>query len=283
MVYRFIENTNSRKVGAMAVSYSPRQTCPDTCPLKNGKCYGENFPIKLHWDNYSNDLNDNYDRFIDEIKLYRKYNGNKIWRHNIVGDLVADKDFKINAKKLYQLIDANKKGDVICYTHHHTIKDKNGKNKLSLYNLNRIKEANELGFTINLSADTIDQAKQLYNKTKLPTAVSLPVTKNKTVLMYCNSILTLHTARFLSERGVKLGAIFDSDPTKTGYIEKFTRTAVLHPKNFLEDSESPENYIVIVVHSLPRIYAEIRKYLIELGFLKKSISMIDLSLEGILK
>ena len=179
MVYRFIENTNSRKVGAMAVSYSPRQTCPDTCPLKNGKCYGENFPISLHWNNYSKDLTDNYDKFIDEIKLYRKYNGNKIWRHNIVGDLVADKDFKINAKKLYQLIDANNKGAVICYTHHHTIKDKNGKNKVSRYNLNRIKEANELGFTINLSADTIDQAKQLYNKTKLPTAVSLPVTKNK--------------------------------------------------------------------------------------------------------
>ena len=72
MVYRFIENTNSRKVGAMAVSYSPRQTCPDTCPLKNGKCYGENFPISLHWDNYSKDLTDNYDKFIDEIKLYRK-------------------------------------------------------------------------------------------------------------------------------------------------------------------------------------------------------------------
>ena len=167
MVYRFIENTNSRKVGAMAVSYSPRKTCPDTCPLKNDKCYGENFPIKLHWDNYSNDLNDNYNKFIDEIKLYRKYTPTKIWRHNIVGDLVTDKDFKINAKKLYQLIDAN------------NIKGKNGKNKLSRYNLNRIKEANELGFTINLSADTIDQAKQLYNKTKLPTAVSLPITKNK--------------------------------------------------------------------------------------------------------
>jgi hypothetical protein len=179
MTYKFIENTNSRKVGAMATSYSPRQTCPDTCPLKNGKCYGENFPIKLHWDRYSNDKNDNYNKFIDEIKLYRKYTPTKLWRHNIVGDLVVDKDFKIHAKKLNQLINANNKGSVICYTHHHTIKDKKGKNKLSRYNLNRIKEANQKGFTINLSTDSIEQGKELFKKTKLPTVTTLKTTKNQ--------------------------------------------------------------------------------------------------------
>ena len=94
MVYRFIENTNSRKVGAMAVSYSPRQTCPDTCPLKNGKCYGENFPIKLHWDNYSNDLNDNYEKAVDTV----------------VEDLLNNKDFMESDLAKKSVLSHNKDG-----------------------------------------------------------------------------------------------------------------------------------------------------------------------------
>lgn len=179
MSYRFIHTSTNRKTGYMPVSYSPRQTCPDTCPLKNGKCYGESFPVVLHWNRYSNDKKDNYDYFIDEIKLYRKYNKNNLWRHNVVGDLVIDTNNKIHAKKLYQLVKANNKGAVICYTHHHIVKDKNGKDVLSRYNINRITEAIKEGFTINLSANNIKEAKELKNKTGLPVATVLDVTKNQ--------------------------------------------------------------------------------------------------------
>ena len=179
MTYRFIHTSTNRKTGYMPVSYSPRQTCPNTCPLKDNACYGESFPIVLHWNRYSNDKKDNYDYFIDEIKLYRKYNKTNLWRHNVVGDLVADKNDKIDAKKLYQLVKANKKGSVICYTHHHMVKNKKGKNVLSKYNINRIAEAIKEGFTINLSANNIEEAKQLYNKTKLPTTTVLNVSKNQ--------------------------------------------------------------------------------------------------------
>ena len=179
MAYKFVHTSTNRKTGYMPVSYSPRQTCPDTCPLKNGKCYGESFPIVFHWNRYSEDKTNNYDTFINDIKSYRKYNKDNLWRHNVVGDLVINKQGKIDSKKLNQLVKANNKGSVICYTHHHTIKNKQGKNKLSRYNINRIKEAIDKGFMINLSGDTIKEAKQLYNKTKLPTTTVLEVSKNE--------------------------------------------------------------------------------------------------------
>lgn len=178
MTYNFIEDTKSRKVGKIPTSYSPRETCPDTCPLKNGKCYGENFPIRLHWDRYSKDGIDNWSDFINDLKSWRKYYKGNLWRHNIVGDLINDKDNnnKIDVKKLYQLTQANKGGAVICYTHLHTVKNKAGKKRLSRYNLNRIKEAIKRGFMINLSASDVKEADKLAD-TGIPTTAVLPYTK----------------------------------------------------------------------------------------------------------
>ena len=120
MTYKFITNTQSKKVGAMPTSYSPKQTCPSSCTLKNNGCYGDNFPIRLHWNRYSEDKNDNWQDFVKSVSYFRKHNTNGMWRHNVVGDLSVKKN-KIDAKKLKQLVKANKGGQVICYTHHHTI------------------------------------------------------------------------------------------------------------------------------------------------------------------
>ena len=176
MTYKFVPHTQSKKVGAMPTSYSPRQTCPASCTLKNNGCYGDNFPIRLHWNRYSEDKNDNWQDFVKSVSYFRKHNSNGMWRHNIVGDLVAKKN-KIDAKKLKQLVKANKGGQVICYTHHHTILS-GKKRKLSEHNLNLIRYANNKGFTINLSADTLEQADVL-SATKIPTTVVLPYTKKQ--------------------------------------------------------------------------------------------------------
>ena len=95
--------------------------------------------------------------------------------------MVAKKN-KIDAKKLKQLVKANRGGKVICYTHHHTILSGNKTNslggKLSEHNLNLIRYANNKGFTINLSADTLEQA-DILSDTKIPTTVVLPFTKTQ--------------------------------------------------------------------------------------------------------
>lgn len=176
MTYKFVPHTQSKKVGAMPTSYSPKQTCPSSCTLKNNGCYGDNFPISLHWKRYSEDKTDNWQDFVKSVSYFRKHNKEGLWRHNIVGDLSVKKN-KIDAKKLKQLIKANKGGQVICYTHHHTILS-GKKRKLSEHNLNLIRYANNKGFTINLSADTLEQA-DILSDTKIPTAVVLPYTKRQ--------------------------------------------------------------------------------------------------------
>lgn len=176
MTYKFIPHTQSRKVGAMPTSYSPKQTCPDSCTLKNNGCYGDSFPISLHWKRYSKDKTDNWQDFVKSVSYFRKHNKEGLWRHNIVGDLATKKN-KIDAKKLKQLIKANNGGKVICYTHHHSTLSPSGK-KLSDHNLNYIRYANNKGFTINLSADTLQEADTL-SATKIPTTVVLPYTKKQ--------------------------------------------------------------------------------------------------------
>ena len=166
MSFNLIIKNQSRKVGDMPVSYSPRKTCPDTCSLKNNGCYGDNFPIRLHWDRMSNDQNDNWDEFVSSVRKFRQENPDRLWRYNIVGDIVGN-NTKIDFPKLKKLVKANNGGDVIAYTHKYTRQE----------NLAHIRYAVKRGFNINLSADNTEDAISLHKKTKLHTTAVLSVTK----------------------------------------------------------------------------------------------------------
>ena len=168
MSFKLIINNQSRKVGDMPTSYSPRKTCPDTCSLKKNGCYGEKFPIRLHWDRYSNDQNDNWNEFVESVRKFRQENPKRLWRYNIVGDIVGN-NTKIDFPRLKKLVKANNAGDVIAYTHKYVREE----------NLAHIRYAVKRGFNINLSADTTEDAISLHKKTKLPTTAVLSVTKQQ--------------------------------------------------------------------------------------------------------
>lgn len=168
MSFNFIIKNQSRKVGDMPTSYSPRKTCPDTCSLKNNGCYGDNFPIRLHWDRFSNDQNDNWDEFVSSVRKFRQENPKRLWRYNIVGDIVGN-NTKIDFPRLKKLVKANNGGDVIAYTHKYTRQE----------NLAHIRYAVKRGFNINLSADNTGDALVLRKKTNLPVTAVLSVTKNQ--------------------------------------------------------------------------------------------------------
>ena len=168
MSFNLIIKNQSRKVGDMPVSYSPRKTCPDTCSLKNNGCYGDNFPIRLHWDRMSNDQNDNWDEFVSSVRKFRQENPKRLWRYNIVGDIVGN-NTKIDFPRLKKLVKANNGGDVIAYTHKYTRQE----------NLAHIRYAVKRGFNINLSADNTGDALVLRKKTNLPVTAVLSVTKKQ--------------------------------------------------------------------------------------------------------
>lgn len=168
MSFNFIIKNQSRKVGDMPTSYSPRKTCPDTCSLKNNGCYGDNFPIRLHWDRFSNDQNDNWNEFVESVRKFRQENPKRLWRYNIVGDIVGN-NTKIDFPRLKKLVKANNGGDVIAYTHKYTRQE----------NLAHIRYAVKRGFNLNLSADNTGDALVLRKKTNLPVTAVLSVTKNQ--------------------------------------------------------------------------------------------------------
>src|SRR5438132_793286 len=72
------------------------------------------------------------------------------WRHNQAGDLIADRNGNIDSTKLRLLAWANRGKLGITYTHHDVLNN--------AHNRQVIQEAIADGFTVNLSADTIEEA-----------------------------------------------------------------------------------------------------------------------------
>ena len=165
-----IKSTN-KKTGPIPVTTSPKQTCPSNCSLKGDVCYASLGPLGLHWNKLSNGTRGvTYDEMISTIK---DLPDGIMWRHNQAGDLVGQKSkpYNIKISSLMNMIysaNLNKKG--FTYTHY----------KMNKQNKMLVKEANDNGFTINLSADSIKQADELYKHRVAPVCVVLPHDASKT-------------------------------------------------------------------------------------------------------
>lgn len=96
------------------------------------------------------------------MKEVRQINPGALWRHNVAGDLPG-RNNKIDKNKLYSLVDANKGKRGFTYTHKPVWKHFEAKN-----NLQAITYANRKGFTVNLSANTIEEAIFYKSKWNLP-------------------------------------------------------------------------------------------------------------------
>jgi hypothetical protein len=155
----FVLKSGNKKIGVMPATLSERETCPKTCPWYNKGCYALSGPCRIHWNKVS-ERGTEYNEFLGKVKALP--NG-QVWRHNVTGDLQHNKGL-INRSKLKALALANKGKQGYTYTHHDT-------NKVS--NQQAIKQANELGFAVNLSANSIDHADKLKALNIGPVAVVL--------------------------------------------------------------------------------------------------------------
>lgn len=151
------------KTGPIPVSTSARATCPTTCKLKGNGCYAENFPMSLHWNKVSDGVGKNtlpYDDFLRQIKALPK---GALWRHNQAGDLEHTGGV-IDRTALLQLTMANTGRRGFTYTHH----------KMTEANQLSVRYANHGKFTVNLSADTLDQADEYLALGVAPVVVVVP-------------------------------------------------------------------------------------------------------------
>jgi hypothetical protein len=149
-------------------------TCPDACPFKASGCYAKAGPISWHWQKMSKtipgatyELGRNIHKvltlkmFLDAVKKLRG-----LWRLNQAGDLPHVRQ-AIHLPTLKSLINAAKNSKGFTYTHHLVT----GKTATAKHNRAAIRHANKSGFTINLSANSLDHADKLARLNIGPVAV----------------------------------------------------------------------------------------------------------------
>ena len=81
--------STNRKTGAMPVSYSTKEWCPDTCPLKKHGCYAKHGHTGIHWRKVTaGERGTDWNTFVSKVRHLPK---GGIWRHNVAGDLPVTK------------------------------------------------------------------------------------------------------------------------------------------------------------------------------------------------
>jgi len=148
------------KTGPIPVSTSSSATCSPTCPFINSGCYAASGPLAIHWSKVTSGTRGmDWQSFLSAI--YSLPVG-QLWRHNQAGDLPGIGS-KIDSKQLSELVKANKGRRGFTYTH----------KPLSATNLKAIAKANDKGFVVNISANSVAHADSLVQH-GLPIAAVVP-------------------------------------------------------------------------------------------------------------
>lgn len=179
MMIHLTKKSSNVKTGPIPVSTSSAATCPDSCPFKAGGCYAKSGPLMIHWKHVTEGRRGlSLDDFLAEV---RSFDANQIWRHNQAGDLFGDNE-SIDVEALSKLVEANRGRRGFTYTH----------KPLTEENSAAIRHANDNGFTINVSADSLSDADKAVEANVGPVCVVVPedsenkgVTKNGNRWVVC--------------------------------------------------------------------------------------------------
>ena len=147
--------SGNSKTGPIPISTSEESSCAPCCPFLNKGCYAKYHLQGVHWRAVSNaERGVNWDQF---TKLVRKIAKGQLWRHNVAGDLPHN-DGDIDYLQLRQLIDANRGRRGYTYSHH----------VLNDHNRVCIENANSMGFTVNVSTESVEDADRVMTEYNLP-------------------------------------------------------------------------------------------------------------------
>lgn len=169
MWVQLTERSGNEKTGPIMVSTTEKASCPDECPLKGTDCYARFGPLGIHWEKVSKRLRGgNWGLFCNRL---RQAKAGTLFRHDQAGDLPKKKKRrkddvdKINANLMRQLVSSAKHLRGWTYTHYDVTDPHNAK---------VVKQANEGGFTVNLSANSLTQADEYVRMGIGPVTTILP-------------------------------------------------------------------------------------------------------------
>lgn len=156
----FVLASGNRKTGRIPVSMSSASTCPPSCSFFGQGCYAEQHLLGNHWAKVPR-IGMSWADFTNEV---RRLPPGQLWRHNEAGDLPGRGE-ALDVTALTALIFANRGRRGFTYTHKPLARQSER---------NAVRRANDNGFTINLSADTIADADRLYDLRIGPVTVVVP-------------------------------------------------------------------------------------------------------------
>jgi len=150
----FVRRSLNRKLGPIPVAYSERGTCPPSCAFYEAGCYAEAGKDGAHWRGVpTNGMT--WEVFLWNV---RRLPAKQLWRMNEAGDLPgAGED--IDGDMVRALVTANRGRRGFTFTHKPVLPTHDWASTLAHQdNAKVIEDAVANGFTINLSADSLDEA-----------------------------------------------------------------------------------------------------------------------------
>lgn len=146
MRFYFTAMTRNKKLGPMPVVTASRNTCSLKCSLYDAGCYALTGPLWILWQSLGT-IGIDFKALLRQIRLLRR---GTVWRYGQAGDLPPNRNDKLELAK------ANAGRPVICFSHDR--------------DFDTLREMSQLGFNVNLSADSLEEADELA-ATGLPTVV----------------------------------------------------------------------------------------------------------------
>lgn len=146
LVHLVVASTN-RKLGRMPVSMTDMKSCPTTCTFRNAGCYAEYGQVIMWWRRVAK----RGVAWTDFCAQIATLPAGQLWRHNEAGDLPGIENV-VDVRALGQLVRANRGRRGFTFTH---------KPLTRSVECIAVANANAQGFTINLSADGLEDADRL--------------------------------------------------------------------------------------------------------------------------
>jgi len=148
------------KLGGIPAAIVSGETCPPSCGFYGNGCFAEFGFLGAHW-RRTGEEGLTWDAFLDRV---RELPTGQLWRYGVAGDLPGQGD-TLDPVALGQLVRANLGRRGFAFTH-----------KPLAFKFERwaVRGANAAGLTINLSADSLEQADARAELGVGPVAVVLP-------------------------------------------------------------------------------------------------------------
>ena len=169
MMVHLTPKSANAKTGPIPVSTTSKASCPTNCNLQGNGCYAESGPLNIHWTKITEgNRGTDWATFCDTITALPM---GQTWRHNQAGDLPSSDKVQIDADMVKMLVSANQGKNGFTYTHYSMDVQSNA---------DTVAYANTNGFTINLSAENLDQADSMVSLAIAPVVTIIPEGMDKT-------------------------------------------------------------------------------------------------------